>query len=267
MTRQFAWILTAALMLTVPLAAKPLPLKKKFDPAEALSVFTGHSPESLAGSIRGYLVENLQPVLYDAWPGWGTTVPVKRTEWHGKGLDIHPERRIKERNDGTWQHNRFTAENLADTLVVDIRNFQAEPGRITFQVFLSFDAHVYHLVQKWKKGLKLYDAHTQAKLRVKALLNCVADCRLETNSSILPDAVVRLHVTYADVDYDNLVVEHLAGLGGEAAQLLGDAIHGGLRQLKPGFEESLLNKANAAIVKAADSKEVRVSLLKLLKKD
>lgn len=267
MTRQFAWIMTAMLTLTAPLAAGPLPLKKKFDAAAALSTLTGHSPEALAGSLRGFLVDNLQPLLYESWPGWGKTVPVKRTEWHGQGLNVRPEVRIKQRKDGTWQHIRFTADNLADTLIVDIRDLKAEPGRITFQVFLAFDANIYHLVQKWKKGLKLYDGHTQARLRVKVLLACEASCRLESSGSLLPDAVVRFRVARSDVGYDNLVFEHVGGLGGEAAQLLGDAIHNGIEKLHPDLEANLLGKANAAIVKAADTKEVRVSLLKLLKKD
>jgi hypothetical protein len=37
-----------------------------------------------------------------------------------------------------------------------------------------------------------------------------------------------------------------------------------VKQLKPSLERKLLEKGNAAIVKAADSKEVRVSLTKLL---
>ena len=38
-----------------------------------------------------------------------------------------------------------------------------------------------------------------------------------------------------------------------------------VKQARPDLERDLLNKANAAIVKAADTKEVRVSLDALLK--
>jgi hypothetical protein len=62
------------------------------------------------------------------------------------------------------------------------------------------------------------------------------------------------------------VVEHIAGLGGEAAKLLGDAARGSIKQWRPSMEHELLAKANVAIVKAGDTKEVRVSLSKLLGK-
>jgi hypothetical protein len=67
----------------------------------------------------------------------------------------------------------------------------------------------------------------------------------------------------AQVSYDNLVVEHIAGIGGEAAKLIGDGLKGGLHQWRPSLEKELLAKADAAIVKAADTKEVRVSLSQL----
>jgi hypothetical protein len=63
-------------------------------------------------------------------------------------------------------------------------------------------------------------------------------------------------------DYDHFVTEHIAGLGGDAAKLLGDALQ---KILRPALEKKLLPKASAAIVKAADTKELRVSLGSLVK--
>ena len=67
----------------------------------------------------------------------------------------------------------------------------------------------------------------------------------------------------ADVSHEDLVVEHLAGVGGSGAKLMGEALHSGLQQWRPSLERKLLEKANAAVVKAADTKEVRISLGKL----
>ena len=39
----------------------------------------------------------------------------------------------------------------------------------------------------------------------------------------MPNIIFRLRVTKADVTYDNLVVEHLNGVGGSAARLMGEA--------------------------------------------
>ena len=120
--------------------------------------------------------------------------------------------------------------------------------------------------QKWDEGLKLWDSTLRARLRVKLRLRCEATARLETNGTLLPDAVLRLRVVQADVRYDNLVVEHVAGIGGAGARLLGEAARGRLREVKPSLERDLLTKADAAIVKAGDTKEVRVRLADLLKR-
>ena len=50
------------------------------------------------------------------------------------------------------------------------------------------------------------------------------------------------------------------------AQVLDEILITGVRTFRPSLERDLLNKANAAIVKAGDTKEVRVSLLSLLGK-
>ena len=98
---------------------------------------------------------------------------------------------------------------------------------------------------------------------MRLTLDCEALTKFEKGKKILPDAVFRLRVVKSDLGYDNLVVEHTAGVGGEAAKVLGDAVIGGMRQWKPSLERNLRDRANAAIVKAADTKEVRVNLLDL----
>ena len=91
--------------------------------------------------------------------------------------------------------------------------------------------------------------------------------RFEANpKAALPDAVFRMRVTKADVGYDNLVVENIGGVGGTAARWLGEAIRSGLKKWKPSIERELLAKANAAIVKNADTRDVRLSLTNLVSK-
>ena len=98
------------------------------------------------------------------------------------------------------------------------------------------------------------------------LLKCVATSRTEPKpGSFIPDFVFRLKVNEAQLFYENLVIEHTAGLGGDAARILGEFAVETVKKAKPELERDLLNKANAAIVKAADTKEVRVSLDFLLK--
>jgi hypothetical protein len=86
--------------------------------------------------------------------------------------------------------------------------------------------------------------------------------RLEPNVTFVPDVIFRLRVRKADLQYDHFVTEHVAGLGGEPARLLGEAIR---KSLRPALEQRFLNQADAAIVKAGDTKQVRLSLASLLK--
>jgi hypothetical protein len=187
--------------------------------------------------------------------------------WSGKVLPLHPEVKYAWKNDGTWRKIRVTAPNLADKLVFELRELQSpEPNKLTFTVFVAFDVCVHYEQQNWKAGVRLYSGSADARLRVKATLACEAAMRLESGKSWLPDLVVRLHVRKADVGYENLVVEHVAGIGGTGAKVVGDAVVHGVHRWRPSLERNLLDRADAAIMKAGDSREVRLSLSKLLKK-
>jgi hypothetical protein len=179
-------------------------------------------------------------------------------------MPLRPHLQYAEKNDGDWRKVVVESNNLADTLVLDIRNFrQAELGRLTMDVVISMDCHVHYEHQKWNSGIRLYSAGANARMRAKAMLSCEVTTRLDQGNELLPDAVFRLRVVDAKVSYDNLAVEHIGGVGGEAAKLIGDGLKGSLHQWQPSLEKELLHKAEAAIVKAADTKDVHVSLLQL----
>jgi hypothetical protein len=262
-----AWKMTIGMMATLTLAASTFAAPPDGDKGP-FSLLNLNSLDALSGNLRAYVVHHLPTPLYDASPGWGNMKEVARgVEWHGKGLNVHPEIQRSYKNDGTWQKIHITADNIADTLILDVRDPQfPEPGRMTFRVFLSFDADVNYTRQEWHNGHKFYDGDVRARMRVKLAVDCEATARMEKNGTILPDAVLRLHVTRSDFGYDNLVVEHLGGIGGEAAKILGDAFHAGIKQWRPTLEREALAKVNEAIVKAGDTKEVRVNLTALITK-
>jgi len=237
-------------------------------PPSPLSLLTPTGVDALSGVLRGILVRSLPDPLYEASPGWGNMKYVARgIEWHGQGLNVHPEVQRSHKNDGTWQKVRFTADKPADTLVLDLRNVQfPEPSRLTFDIFLCFDAHADYTRQVWDSGRKVYDGSLRARLRIKLNLSCEVTTRLEPNGGLLPDAVFHLRLTKADLRYDNFVMEHVGGVGGELAKVIGDAFRGGLKQWYPTLERELLQKADAALVKAGDNREVRVNLASLFAK-
>ena len=256
-----------ALVATAVLAG-PVYAGKRPEPPNLVPLLSGGTPDALAGSLRGYLVRALPDPLYESSPGWGQTRrAVKGVKWTGELLPLRPEVMRGPKNHGVWQHVRVAPVAPADTLVLDVRDVQVpEPGRMTFTVFMALDARLDYTRQRWETGVKLFDASARARFRLKVTLACEATTRWESGAWLLPDAVFRLRVTLARVGYDNFVVEHIAGVGGEAAKLFGDAVKGGMEQWHPSLERNLQEKANAALVKAGETREVRLGVSQLFKK-
>ncbi len=214
------------------------PAQRSIAPGLGTLLLTGGPADGLAGTLRGHLVRSLPTPLYESSAGWGR---------QAKG----PGGKLK--NDGTWRKLRVTAERPADTLVFDLRDVRAvEPGKVGFTAFVAFDARVEHERQVWRSGVRLYAGSVRARVRIRLALACEVSARLEPGGLLLPDAVIRLHVARSELGFDNLVVEHVAGIGGEGAKLLGDAAKGALRHSS--LERDLLARANAAILKAGEAK-------------
>jgi hypothetical protein len=256
MTR-FAAAIVTILAVGMPLPALgPLPIPG----------LTGSAKDELAGALRGLLLKNLPDPLYEAAPNWGNQAEVKRLRLRGRVRELHAEMTHAPRNDGVWRKIRVEAVNPPETLVFDVRDVTTPaPGKIHFQTFTAVDVLVNFHQQRWESGFKLFDAKARAKARVKITLDCEAEGKIETEQ-LLPELVIQLKVAKADLRYDNLKFEHIAGLGGEAAQIIGEAAHAAIKQWRPSIERDLLAKANAAIVKAADKKEIRIGLNKLFLK-
>lgn len=218
----------------------------KIDPLSAL--VGGSGEEALAAKFRPILLASLPDPLYEDAKHWGKQRP---------GFNGQP------RNDGRWWKVKVVGRELRDTLILDIRNLEQNKNLRTFTVYLSFDAAVLFDRQTWKSGIRLISSSTRARMRVRLNLDCELTTKVE-KKGLLPDALIRLKVVRSDLKYDNLVVEHTAGIGGDGAKLLGSAMLETVKALKPNLERDLLAKANAAIVKAGDTKEIRISLMELL---
>jgi hypothetical protein len=234
----------------------------------ALPAIDANSLASLAGALRGALVQFLPNPLYEASPGWGHTRDIASgLHWSGQGAHMRAEVTRSPRNDGLWRKIRLTAINIPNTLVFDVRNVRQTPSlRLGFTVIAAMDVRAEIEQQRWQAGVRLYSTSVAARLRLKLQVDCECEARLDFKDAVLPDAVFQLHVVRADVGYDNLIVEHAARMGGTAARLLGEAVRSGLRRFDPALERSLLDRARAAIVRAGEAREVRVSLSRLLPK-
>ncbi|HEV8061992.1 MAG TPA: hypothetical protein VGP68_19090 [Gemmataceae bacterium] len=217
---------------------------------------------SLAGSLRALLLPQIPNPLYEKRDNWNHTIEVAgHIHWEGQGLDSKPKVVKTPKNHGLWKHVTIRSPNVAQSLLVNVQNVQQlELGRSTFDVILVLPAEVEYEQQNWERGVKLYSGSVRARLRVSLTLTCELTTKIEPTSRLLPEMVLRLRVLHATTAYDQLVVEHLPGIGGQAAQILGNVIVENMKKWHPSVEYNLLERLNAAIVKAGDSKDIRVGL-------
>jgi len=225
--------------------------------------------ESLSRTFRGLLVPNLPTPLVATSHNWGhqEMAPIG-LKWEKKGVLLKPEVMRALRNDGMWRKVEVVAFDPLNKLEVRIREIaMPEQGRLTFDMEVHLPVRVKFEQQLWQNGKRLYSGETRARAWVILKLKCESLSRFEKKQgTLLPDLVMRLRVMEAKLSYYDFVVEHTAGVGGDFAKIFGEAIHDMLKRWVPELERDLLAKANAAIVKAGDTREIRVSLSKLLEK-
>ncbi len=222
---------------------------------------------ALADNLRAVLLDMMPDPLYQSDSHWGgQRMMTDRLKFHVHGLHVHIEAMQALKNDGRWWKVKATGIRLPETLTLDLRDVQrGDDGKTTFTAVLAFDARVQYDQENWERGLRLFSGSAEARLRVHLTLRCEATMKLEPNGALLPDAVFRLRATEAKLGFDHFELEHIAGVGGDLAKLIGEAAEAALEKWRPSLERKLLDRADAAVVKAADTKEVRVSVMKLLK--
>jgi hypothetical protein len=203
--------------------------------------------------------------LVESSSNWGQQREVMNgVTWETSHVVPKPHKQKKMKNDGTWRRIKVGAVDPEKNLTLAVRNVrQPEKGRLTFDMVVTLQARIHFEQQIWKSGVKVYGGSTRARCLPILALKCESTSRVEKSDGALPDVVFRLRVLEAHLTYDQFKVEHTAGVGGEMAEVLGGAIHDMVKQLKPSLERDMLEKANKAIVKAGDTKEVKLGLGRL----
>jgi hypothetical protein len=220
------------------------------------------SAEALTPFVRSLLLQALPQPLGQSQGNWGQQHEVVvGMKWH----KLKPEPMRSLRNDGLWQKARAEAIDPAHTLSFRMDSVEAVDANTTrFVATLGMEVRAVQEQQLWKSGVRLYSGEVRGRCHVAIRVVGEMNTKFERPAGqLLPTATVRVRLTEADVNYDHLVCEHILGMNGQPAKLTGDVMLKLLRQVKPGWETAQKDKANAMIVKAADTKEVRVELDKL----
>ncbi|QJW96016.1 hypothetical protein [Frigoriglobus tundricola] len=169
-------------------------------------------------------------------------------------------------NDGLWRRFTVTARDPAETLAVTITELvRPEENKLLVTLNVGMDINFRMEQQLWKRGLMLYSGETRGHCKGAVQLKAVVSHTAEFKpGALLPHIVLKVTTTEAKLFYDKLVIDHTAGLDGEDAKKVGDLVLDLVKSVKPDLEKQLLDKGNAAIVKAAGTKEVQVKLDKLM---
>ena len=218
------------------------------------------SPEQLERfnrALQGLLTKALPEPLYEKSTGDGNMASaVNGLKWRG----FVPKVQYADKNDGTRRHMKLTSDNPAQNFHIEMKNWRLyDEGRATFDLQLKLAARMDFNEEHWTKGIKLYDGTVRARAKLWMVLHCESKMRIEADG-FLPTIVYRLRVVDTEFGYTDLIFEHVAGLGGEAAKLVGDFAVDALRQWKPSIERKLREKLERSIMKAADAKEIRIGL-------
>lgn len=222
--------------------------------------------DELATIMKGLLNTALPSPLVKQESNWGHQRKVANgITWEKDGFLRKPVVQKKMKNDGTWRKIKVEAVDPEKTLSLKVFSVQKpEKGKITFLVFITMQTKITFEQQIWRSGVRLFSGETRARCKPSLLLSCESTTRTVKNDSFFPDVIFRLRVTHAKLTYEDLEVEHTAGIGGDGAKLLGEAVIEFVKDIRPSLEKNMLEKANKAIVKAGDTKEVKLSLSKLL---
>ncbi|MCU0706647.1 MAG: hypothetical protein MUF18_22055 [Fimbriiglobus sp.] len=244
-------------------AAQTSPPLKAPTPAEQPT-----QTKQLSDTLHKLLLANLPDPIVRTEHNWDHQREVfDGLKWERKGIMRFRPHVVKEmKNDGRWERVTVQAHDATKTLKLTTSNLRTDDqGNTLFDAVVQTDVKLKYENQLWAMGARLYAGETRAKCTTGVTMTVEVSSRTEfAPGATLPTVVLRVRVTEAKLSYWDLVCEHTLGVGGDAAKVIGNAVYDVMKKLKPDMEKGLLEKANAAIVKAADTKEVRVELGKLL---
>jgi hypothetical protein len=254
----------------LPLPQPPTPAPKAV-PLKAPKGIDQPKPEEVAAiskMLRDMAIQKMPEPLLKANDGWG-----KQKEFAvGKVMLRKTNRAAPEMpralvNDGLWRRFTVAARDPQKTLAIGVTEL-VRPADDTMNVTINVAMEINFRMEQqlWVRGRQLYSGetrgHCQGAVQLKAT---VVHKTIPKPGSLFPDVNMKITTTDAKLFYDKLVIDHTAGLDGEDAQKVADLVIDLIKAIKPDLEKELLEKGNAAIVKAAGTREVKLELDKLLK--
>jgi hypothetical protein len=249
----------------------PLPLPKSAIPLKAPKDVPQPKPEeavAIAKLMRDMALKQLPTPLLKSNDGWGhqKEFAVGRVMLRNP-TRVPPELPRELFNDGLWRRFTVSAREPDKTLAIGFTEMvrpAADKLNVTVTVALDIDFRMEQ--QMWVRGRQLYSGETRGHCKTAVQLKAnVIQKTVPKPGSFIPDLQLTVTTTEAKLFYDKLVIDHTAGLDGEAADKVSGLVIDLIKKLMPDLEKQLLDKGGEAIVKAAGTKEIKLELDKLMK--
>jgi len=254
-----ALLLPASLLAALPpRAPSPHAAKLATDPAEAAALTT---------VLRDLARKNIPDPLSKSSQNWGKQKAFTVIHRYRDGVRVWSEAVQELRNDGHWRRTTIRLPE-PDKLAIAVTELtHPAPGTMNATVALVAERVDLRFEQQlWRNGLRLYGGESRGHCKGGLLLKAEVVTKTELKKgSFLPEVTLKLRVTDADLFYEKVVVDHTAGLDGDAAKVVGDVLIDVVKAVKPDVEKELREKAEAAIIKAVGIREFRLALDQILK--
>ena len=227
------------------------------------------NPEEVAAIsklMRDMTLQHMPDPLVKANDGWGKQKEFVVGKVMLRNPNKFPDAPRELFNDGLWRRFTVTARDPADTLGIGITELvRPEADKMLVTINVAMDINFRMEQQLWVRGRQLYSGETRGHCTGAVQLKAVVTHKSEFKpGALFPDIALKVTTTEAKLFYDKIVIDHTAGLDGDDAKKVGDLVVDLVKSVKPELEKELLEKANAAIVKAAGTKEVKLQLDKLM---
>ena len=254
-----AVVLPALLLAQPPRAPSPTTGKAslKTDPAEAAA---------LTKVLRNLAKKHLPDPISKSNQNWGHQKAFTVIHRYREGPRIWSEAVEEMRNDGHWKRTTVRLPEADKVMLAVTELTHPEPGKMLATVAVVAERVDIRFEQQiWKNGVRLYGGETRAHCKGGLVLTAeVVSKSVVKKGSFFPEVSFKLRIVDADLYHEKIVVDHTAGLGGDAANAIGDVLLAVVKAVKPQMEKELREKAEAAIVKAVGIREFKLTLDQLL---
>jgi hypothetical protein len=238
---------------------KPPPVPVKAPPPEA---------EVIAKYLREMAQKKLPDPLTKSNQNWGHQTAVTVINRHREGLRIWTEPVQEMRNDGVWRRIEIRIPDPSKLTLSVTELTYPQDGKVLATVAVACDRVDLKLEQQvWRNGHRLYAGESHAHCKAGLVVKFSANTKTELKKGGLlpvPEVTVQVKATESQLFYDDIIFDRTGPFDGESAKAAGDLIVRIVKAVKPDLENDLQTKANAAIVKAAGTREFKVALDKIL---